>query len=344
FRLGLIHREIERKQLGRNFTIFFPYLCKSARLADAFDKINPPPLSGNEESQGLRSGTAMFLVLVALIFLGSVESSKKSSLPKSAINSGQFGFTGCPTNNDFYYNGIISSPYYPKLYPPNTECYYYMTAEPGKVSEAPNATVTTPDKLYTTTQRFALVTFQSDPVVQKTGFQFVYQSVFSECHSSGLAETFNVDADYAVIWTAEDLASNQLLSETVLGLTEDVPDVLQNNNTNLQCIFKYAQGAVSFEAKENKEREGVEKVVIAFVPQNPSGDQDFYEAMEFAHTTRTTDDTKVIVIAMGKDLDVARLSLLSYGSGFTFHADYDGLRDLVPAVNGALCEQQSTFL
>ncbi|PIO77732.1 CUB domain protein [Teladorsagia circumcincta] len=364
-----------------------------------------------------------------------------------AINSGRFGFTGCPSNNDFYYNGVISSPYYPKLYPPNTECYYYMTAEPGKVLSfnfthfdmesccdyvtiydgegirspiliqacdnqngyiwensttagldggeggigatqavsrigGPNATVTSPDKLYTTTQRFALVTFQSDPVIQKTGFQFVYQSVFTAtpCNRdivlmlSGLStvgsqENFQkqldfvanvltptwqlgpdkirvvinlvVDADYAVVWTAEDLASNQLLSETVLGLIEDVPDVLQNNNTNLQCIFKYAQGAVSFDVKENKEREGVEKVVIAFVPQNPNDDQDFYEAMEFSHTTRTTDDTKVIIIAMGKDLDTSRLSLLSYGSGFTFHADYDGLGDLVPAVNGALCEHQS---
>ncbi|VDO10668.1 unnamed protein product [Haemonchus placei] len=44
----------------------------------------------------------------------------------------------------------------------------------------PNATVTTPTGLYTTSQRFALVTFQSDPVIQKTGFQFIYQSVFSE--------------------------------------------------------------------------------------------------------------------------------------------------------------------
>ncbi|VDO14667.1 unnamed protein product, partial [Haemonchus placei] len=50
-----------------------------------------------------------------------------------AINSGQFDYTGCPSNNDFYYEGVISSPYYPKLYPPNTECYYYITAEPGKV-------------------------------------------------------------------------------------------------------------------------------------------------------------------------------------------------------------------
>ncbi|VDO24194.1 unnamed protein product [Haemonchus placei] len=149
-----------------------------------------------------------------------------------------------------------------------------------------------------------------------------------------------VDADYALIWSADELADNQVLSGTVLGLTEDVPDVTQNNNTNLQCIFKYAQGAVSFDAKEEKERAGVQKAVIAFVPQNPNDDQDFYEAMEFAHTTRTTDDTKIIIVAMGKNLDVSRLSLLSYGSGFTFQADYDGLSSLAPMINQALCEPQ----
>ncbi|XGW18152.1 hypothetical protein V3C99_002624 [Haemonchus contortus] len=355
----------------------------------------------------------MRLAVVLLIFLHSAESFKKRVLPKHAINSGQLDYTGCPSNNDFYYEGVISSPYYPKLYPPNTECYYYMTAEPGKVLSfnfthfdmesccdyitiydgngmrspklvqlgGPNATVTTPTGLYTTSQRFALVTFQSDPVIQKTGFQFIYQSVFSAtpCNRdivlmlSGLStvgsqDNFQkqldfvanvltptwqvgldsirvvinlvVDADYAVIWSADELASNQLLSETVLGLTEDVPDVTQNNNTDLQCVFKYAQGAVSFDAKEEKERTGVQKAVIAFVPQNPNDDQDFYEAMEFAHTTRTTDDTKIIVVAMGKNLDVSRLSLLSYGSGFTFQADYDGLPSLVPMINQALCEPQ----
>ncbi|KAK6039024.1 hypothetical protein COOONC_23471, partial [Cooperia oncophora] len=232
----------------------------------------------------------------------------------------------------------------------------------------PNATVTTPNGLYFTTQRYALVTFQTDPVIQKTGFQFVYESVFtanpcnrdivlmlSGLSTVGTQENFQkvtrrelvvrrvlmrlftlcifqqldfvanqlsptwqvgldkirvvlnlvVDADYSVIWTADDLATNQLLSQTVLGLTQDVPDVTQNNNTDLECIFKYAQLAVSFDAKEDKERDGVEKAVIAFVPQNPNDDQDFYAAMEFAHLVRTTDDTKVNLEAFCSDCAVA---------------------------------------
>uniref|UniRef100_A0A183G7L3 CUB domain-containing protein n=1 Tax=Heligmosomoides polygyrus TaxID=6339 RepID=A0A183G7L3_HELPZ len=355
---------------------------------------------------------------------------------QTAVNSGQFDYTGCPSNNDFYYEGVISSPYYPKFYPPNTECYYYMTSEPGKVLSfnftyfdletccdyvtiydgntmrspklvqigGPNNTVTAPAGVYTATQRYALVTFQTDPVIQKTGFQFVYQSIFSwyprlnsfgsemffaahipviaaaPCNRdvvlmlSGLSTVGSqanflkqldfvanvltptwqvgeekvrvvvylmVDADYAVVWTAEDLADNKKLTEIVLSMTDLVPDVTQNNNTDLQCIFKYAQGAVSFEATEDKERKGVEKTVIAFVPQNPNDDQDFYEAMEFAHTIRTTDDTKTIVVAMGKSLDVPRLGLLGYGSGFTFQADYDDLAALVPSINSALCTSQS---
>ncbi|RCN40143.1 hypothetical protein ANCCAN_13924 [Ancylostoma caninum] len=81
--------------------------------------------------------------------------------------------------------------------------------------------------------------------------------------------SFKIDAEYAVLWTADDLSDNQKLTQTVLGLTEYVPDVTQNNNTDLECIFKYAQGAVSFDEKEDKERYGISKVVIAFVPQNP---------------------------------------------------------------------------
>ncbi|VDM77518.1 unnamed protein product [Strongylus vulgaris] len=45
---------------------------------------------------------------------------------------------------------------------------------------------------------------------------------------------------------------------------------------------------------------------------------------------------------MGKNLDVARLSQLSYGDGFTFAADYDNLASLVPAINKAICADQST--
>ncbi|KAK6039195.1 CUB domain protein [Cooperia oncophora] len=75
----------------------------------------------------------MRFAIVALILLQKSHASRKSALPKSAVNSGRFDFTGCPLDNDFYYGGVISSPYYPNLYPPNTECYYYITAEPGKI-------------------------------------------------------------------------------------------------------------------------------------------------------------------------------------------------------------------
>ncbi|VDM79185.1 unnamed protein product [Strongylus vulgaris] len=197
-----------------------------------------------------------------------------------------------------------------------------MTAAPGKVLRfgGPGATILNPDGVYTTTQRQALVTFQSDPIIQQSGFQCRYDSVYTAtpCNRdivimlSGLSTVgtqnnflkqldfvanaltstwtvapdkirvvidlltiydelriFKIDADYAVIWTADDLSDNQKLTQTVLGMTEDVPDVTQNNNTDLTCIFKYAQGAVSFESKEDKERIGISKVVIALVPQNP---------------------------------------------------------------------------
>ena len=50
-----------------------------------------------------------------------------------ARRDSQLDFVGCPFNNDFYYNGTIYSPLWPASYPPNDPCYYYMTAEVGKV-------------------------------------------------------------------------------------------------------------------------------------------------------------------------------------------------------------------
>ncbi|VDM70251.1 unnamed protein product [Strongylus vulgaris] len=180
----------------------------------------------------------------------------------------------------------------------------------GDLFGGPGATILNPDGVYTTTQRQALVTFQSDPIIQQSGFQCRYDSVYTAtpCNrdivimlsglstvgtqnnflkqldfvANALTSTWTVapdkirvvidlliDADYAVIWTADDLSDNQELTQAVLGMTEDVPDVTQNNNTDLTCIFKYAQGDVSFESKEDKERTGISKVVIALVPQNP---------------------------------------------------------------------------
>ncbi|VDL83435.1 unnamed protein product [Nippostrongylus brasiliensis] len=72
-----------------------------------------------------------------------------------------------------------------------------------------------------------------------------------------------------------------------------VPDVSQNNVTDLQCVFKYAQAAI-------------------------------------------------MVVAMGTGLDVKRLSTLSYGKGYTFQADYDGLSALAPGINNALCTHEGS--
>ncbi|CAJ0597315.1 unnamed protein product [Cylicocyclus nassatus] len=351
----------------------------------------------------------LFLNLTLVHFVLAL-GGRSQKITKHAANSGKFGYTGCPSNNDFYYEGVITSPLYPNPYPPSTECYYYMTAAPGKVLSfnfthydletccdyvtiydgngikspklvqfgGQGASILTPSGIYTTTQRNALVTFQSDKIIQQSGFECRYDSVHTAtpCNRdiilmlSGLSTVGSqdnfvkqlnfvanvltptwtvasdkirvvinliVDADYAVVWTADDLADNQKLTQAILGMTEDVPDVSQNNNTDITSVFKYAQGAVSFDTGEDKERNGISKVVIAFVPQNPNNDQDFYEAKEFAHNIHATDNSKVIVVAMGKNLDVARLSQLSYGSQFTFSADYDNLGSLVPVINKAIC-------
>ncbi|KIH54570.1 hypothetical protein ANCDUO_15283 [Ancylostoma duodenale] len=99
-----------------------------------------------------------------------------------AVNSGKFDFAGCPPNHDFFNEGQISSPYYPNLHPPNTQCYYYITAVRGNVLRfgGPNATVLYRTGVYTTTQRYASVTFQTDPIVQKTGLRFRYNSAYTD--------------------------------------------------------------------------------------------------------------------------------------------------------------------
>ncbi|ETN81395.1 CUB domain protein [Necator americanus] len=234
------------------------------------------------------------------------------------INSGKLAYTGCPENNDFYYEGVISSPYYPNQYPPNTECYYYITAEPGKLL------------------RFNFTHFDLESCCD-------YVTIYDgrDQRSPKLVH-LKVSADYALAWAADDVPDNQKLTQTILGMTKYIPDVTQNNKTDLSCIFQYAQLDVGPDSSENMEREGISKVVIAFVPQNPNDDQDFFEAKEFAHTIHNVDDTKLIVVAMGRNLDVPRLGQLSYGSGFTLSADYDSLSSLVPALNKAICADLST--
>ncbi|WKX98408.1 hypothetical protein Q1695_013807 [Nippostrongylus brasiliensis] len=354
----------------------------------------------------------LLITVVTLIFSGVVDSAERISIPKKPLPVGELLFAGCPSDNDFYYNGVIQSPYYPSFYPPSTMCYYYLTAEPGKVLRfnfthfnvetccdfvtiydgdsqgskvlvqigGPNGNISDPVTSFTSTQRFALVTFQSDALIQMTGFEFVYDSVFTAlpCNRdivlmlSGLAtlgtqENFQkqldfvgnvltpqwqigankvnvevylmVSDDYAIVWGVDDLPDNQALQDALHHMQSLVPDVKQNNDTNLQCIFKYAQAAVSYQASDNL-KSGIEKAVIAFVPQNPNNDQDFYAAQEHSHQARTSDDTKIIVVAMGTGLDVQRLSTLSYGKGYTFQADYDGLSALAPGINNALCTHE----
>lgn len=51
---------------------------------------------------------------------------------------------------------------------------------------------------------------------------------------------------------------------------------------------------------------------------------------------------QVIVVAMGKNLRIDQLSQLSYGSGFTFAADYGNLSSLASAINKAICADPPT--
>ncbi|WKX98407.1 hypothetical protein Q1695_013806 [Nippostrongylus brasiliensis] len=284
----------------------------------------------------------LLITAVTLVFCGVVDSAERISIPKKPLPVSQLLLAGCPSDNDFYYKGVIQSPYYPSFYPPSTICYYYLTAEPGKVLRfnfthfnletccdfvtiydgenqgskvlvqigGPNANLSDPVTSFTSTQRFALVTFQSDALIQMTGFEFVYDSVFSAlpCNRdivlvlSGLAtlgsqENFQkqldfvsnvltpqwqvgadkvnvviylmVSADHAIVWGTDDLPNNQAVQDVLHSMPSLVPDVSQNNVTDLQCVFKYAQAAVSYQADSDNLRGGIERAVIAFVPQNP---------------------------------------------------------------------------
>lgn len=71
-----------------------------------------------------------------------------------------------------------------------------------------------------------------------------------------------------------------------------------------------------------------------------SDNQDFYEATDFAHRARDQDDTKLITVAMGPNIDVKKVGTLSYGEGFYFGADYSKLPTLAEAVNKAICQSR----
>ena len=150
-----------------------------------------------------------------------------------------------------------------------------------------------------------------------------------------------IDEDYAVVWTSDDLATLDALKSTVLGLTSDVPDVTANNGSDFESLFRYG----SDDESDNNlftHREGIEQIQIVFVAQNPNNGQDFYEAQEFSHRLRDMYDTKVITVAMGGNIDVKKVGSLSYGEGFYFGADYAQLPSLANSVNNAICRTFAT--
>ncbi|CAI4226071.1 unnamed protein product [Auanema sp. JU1783] len=245
----------------------------------------------------------------------------------------------------------------------------------------PNMTSKKPTGKYYTSTRNSLITFTSDDRIEQKGFQLSYTSesgatpctrdvmlvinAMSDMGSqanfvkqlqfiaNNLTRTWNVgmnavrvtinlqvDKDYAVIF--DPAISNDDLTQTVLGLTNYVPDVMSNNETNINCLFRYAEGDFE-DVKEFKVREGVEQVAMIFTAGNPVDSQDYYEAVEYSHKLRTTLDTKVIIIAMGKSgaLNMNAISSLSDTPAFTFASDFDNLPSIIGKVNNAMCMYHS---
>ncbi|CAJ0941863.1 unnamed protein product, partial [Mesorhabditis belari] len=328
------------------------------------------------------------------------------------------GFLGCPYNNDFYYNGVIASPLYPKNYPKDDKCWYYMQAKPGYVLSfnfthfdldtldfvtiydgpsdispilaqigGPNGTTQTPKGIYYSSERHALVTFTSNlKSTPKSGFSFEYKSVFTSypCNRDillginamgglksqgnylrqisfignylvknwtvGLDQTrvfinLQTDADYALVYPATDpeMTTTAGVQEVILNLSEYADNVVDNDTvTDFNGMFRYLESDISIDPADNGERAYTQKVVILFIASNPNDDQDYYEALEYAHIMRTTEDTKVITVAMGSDLDVAKIGKLSYGEGFYFGADYSNLPSLTDKINAAICADIDT--
>ncbi|KAK6037241.1 hypothetical protein COOONC_25254, partial [Cooperia oncophora] len=121
----------------------------------------------------------------------------------------------------------------------------------------PNATVTTPNGLYFTTQRYALVTFQTDPVIQKTGFQFVYESVFtanpcnrdivlmlSGLSTVGTQENFQKQLDFVAnqlspTWQVGLDKIRVVLNLVVSGLSVALLAILFSNLFSLYCMRQH---------------------------------------------------------------------------------------------------------
>ncbi|CAB3405698.1 unnamed protein product [Caenorhabditis bovis] len=332
----------------------------------------------------------------------------KAQQPKTLARD---DYIGCPENNDFYYSGQINSPFYPKNYPPNDKCFYFVHAEPGKVLEfkfnhwdlesccdyvtiydgpttsspvlvqigGPGANVTTPASVYHSSTRFAVITFISNPTIQKSGFSLQYSSVntATPCNrdifllinslanvgseanfnkelrffANSLTPTWNVamdkvrvmmnlqtDIDYAIVWSADMVPTNAKVTSEILGMSKYVPNVNDDSHQDLECLMRYTyDGMGTFGEKELDERYGIEQVAIVFVAGDANNQQDYNEAFEFAHKTRTEMDTKIIIIGVG-NVNQTALSKLAYAQGFAFFAnDYNSLPSLVPQINKAIC-------
>jgi len=355
---------------------------------------------------------ALLLAGVALLQASGVTVKHVSKSSKRVIPNEGYDFTGCPYDNDFWYTGVITSPYWPSQYPNNIKCWYYMQAEIGSVIKfnftdfdveaccdavtiydgygelspiltqfgGPNRTADNPSGVFYSSSRYALMTFTTDLVQAEAGFRVEYSSattaapcnrdillVINGLASLGSQDNFltqldfianylisnwtigsqqtrvfinlQVDVDFAIVYPFAYVPTLAVLKETILGLTEDAPDVMSNNGSDFESLFRYGTDGDS-DNNVFEHREGIEQVQVVFVAQNPNNDQDFYEATDFAHDARDSYDVKLITIAMGTDIDVKKVGTLAYGEGFYFGADYKDLPSLAASVNQAICQSR----
>uniref|UniRef100_A0AC34QUA4 CUB domain-containing protein n=1 Tax=Panagrolaimus sp. JU765 TaxID=591449 RepID=A0AC34QUA4_9BILA len=286
----------------------------------------------------------------------------------------------CPYENDFYTNGVISSPFYPNNYPNFIKCYYYISAELGSVVKfnftyfdlesccdfvtihdsdyedapilvqfgGPNATATKPSGVFYSSSRYALMTFTTDRIVSKTGFQMTYESAntATPCNRDILLVINGLSSvgTQANFVKQLDFIANYLISSWSVGPTQTQVFLSMQTDKDyavicdFESLFRYGAGDEDDQGQLFNHRRGIQQIQIIFVAQNPNNDQDFYEAEDFSHDMRDRLDTKVITVAMGDNIDAKKVGSLSYGDGFWFGASYDKLPTLASAINKAICQ------